>query len=115
MTRHLTVCARCDNQVKTSRFSGLNFSALSVVATFGGLGDTAIRTWFSVASLSLFFSAARLAQNSSLNGTVTDPTGAEIPKASITLTNQQNGRERTIASDAPIGSPPKPPDSPKSF
>ena len=43
---------------------------------------------------------AVLAQNTALNGTVTDPTGAVIPNTSIALTNQDTGAGRATVSDA---------------
>ena len=58
-----------------------------------------MRTLLRAVTLSLLLTAALLAQNSSLNGTVTDPSGNVIPNASIVLTSQDNGAERTTMSD----------------
>ena len=59
-----------------------------------------MRTLLRAVTLSLLLTAALLAQNSSLNGTVTDPSGKVIPNASIVLTSQDNGTERTTMSDS---------------
>ncbi len=59
-----------------------------------------MRSLSGVLALSLCLATAALAQNSSLNGSVTDPTGAVIPNASVTLTNQQTGIARAETSDA---------------
>ncbi len=40
-----------------------------------------------------------LAQNSALNGTVTDPSGALVPNASIVVTSQDTGANRSTVSD----------------
>ncbi len=50
--------------------------------------------------LFVFLAAVALAQNTALNGTVTDPTGAVIPNANINLVNQGTGAERNTLSDA---------------
>src|SRR5258708_21840096 len=49
--------------------------------------------------LFLFVVAGAFAQQTSLNGTVTDPTGAVIPNASITIVNTDTGAQRETASD----------------
>jgi len=59
-----------------------------------------MRTLLRAVTLSLLLTAALLAQNSSLNGTVTDPSGNVVPNASIVLTSQDNGTERTTLSDS---------------
>jgi hypothetical protein len=41
-----------------------------------------------------------LAQNSALNGTVTDPSGAVVPNADLVVSNQDTGASRTGLSDA---------------
>src|SRR6266403_571407 len=47
------------------------------------------------------FSALTFGQSlTSLSGTVTDPTGALIPGAALTLTNTDTGAQRTSTSDA---------------
>jgi hypothetical protein len=48
----------------------------------------------------LCFSANLFGQTTSVTGTVTDPTGAVIPNAQITLTNVKTGALRTTASNA---------------
>lgn len=47
----------------------------------------------------LFAAAGLFAQTTSLTGTVTDPTGAVIPSASITIVNAQTGAQREVMSD----------------
>jgi hypothetical protein len=59
-----------------------------------------MRTLLRVVTLSWILTAALLAQSSSLNGTVTDPSGNVIPNVSIVLTSQDNGAERTALSDS---------------
>src|SRR5262245_33275451 len=57
---------------------------------------------YASALLAVFFLLAGTAfgQMSSLNGTVTDPTGAVIPGATLTLVNTQTGTLRETTSDA---------------
>ena len=52
-----------------------------------------------VASLFLLLIPGLFGQTSSLSGTVTDPTGAVIPNASITVVNAQTGSQRQAMSD----------------
>ncbi|MBZ5603618.1 MAG: carboxypeptidase regulatory-like domain-containing protein [Acidobacteriia bacterium] len=49
--------------------------------------------------LFLFLCASAFAQTTSLTGTVTDPSGAVIPGANISIVNAQTGAERNAASD----------------
>ena len=51
-------------------------------------------------SLFLFFAAGLFAQQTSLTGTVTDPTGAVIPNATITIVNDATGAQREATSDS---------------
>jgi len=53
-----------------------------------------------VLAASLFFGATLFAQTSSLTGTVTDPTGAVIPNAAITLLQTATGSQREATADA---------------
>ena len=53
-----------------------------------------------ICALSAFAAAALFAQTASLSGTVSDPTGAVIPKATVTVTNTQTGAKRSDVSDA---------------
>src|ERR1700722_17802489 len=51
---------------------------------------------FGVALISLFCIGSALAQeNAELEGTVTDPTGAAVPNAQISITNTATGEVRT--------------------
>ncbi|HWC98246.1 MAG TPA: carboxypeptidase-like regulatory domain-containing protein, partial [Candidatus Sulfopaludibacter sp.] len=59
-----------------------------------------MRTLLRVCAAALLISSALLAQNSSLNGTVIDPSGAVIPSALLTLSNEQTGIQRVAKSDA---------------
>ena len=49
--------------------------------------------------LFLFLAANVFGQTTSLNGSVTDPTGAVIPNASITITNIETGAQRSTVAD----------------
>src|ERR1017187_609336 len=53
-----------------------------------------------ICALSVFTAASLFAQSTSLSGTVADPTGAVIPKATVTVTNTQTGAKRSDASDS---------------
>jgi hypothetical protein len=58
------------------------------------------RRMFGVVLLVLFcFVSAGAQENAELTGTVTDPTGAVIPNATITLTNPSTGEVRTATSN----------------
>ena len=51
-------------------------------------------------TLSLLLSAVLFGQTTSLTGTVSDPSGAVIPAATITITSTATGSERTTVSDS---------------
>ena len=53
-----------------------------------------------ICALSAFAAAALFAQTASLSGSVSDPTGAVIPKATVTVTNTQTGAKRSDVSDS---------------
>ncbi|HEY1496084.1 MAG TPA: carboxypeptidase-like regulatory domain-containing protein, partial [Candidatus Solibacter sp.] len=53
-----------------------------------------------ICALSAFTVAALFSQTASLSGTVSDPTGAVIPKATVTVTHTQTGAKRSDTSDA---------------
>ncbi len=50
--------------------------------------------------LGLLLAVSLFGQTTALNGVVTDPTGAVIPNASITIVNTQTGAERSDVSDS---------------
>jgi hypothetical protein len=58
-----------------------------------------LRKLLVVISLSLCLSAVSWAQKTAASGTVTDPSGAVIPSATITIFSAQNGVERTVTTD----------------
>src|SRR5579864_1618931 len=49
-----------------------------------------------LAAFFVLFAAHALAQEGTIVGTVTDPSGAAVPNASITLTNTDTGQQKTI-------------------
>ncbi len=53
-----------------------------------------------ICALSLFSVASMFAQTTSLSGSVSDPTGAVIPKAVVSVTNTQTGAKRSDVSDS---------------
>ena len=56
--------------------------------------------WFCICAFALCFSTALLAQDTaSITGTVTDPTGADIPGAQVTVTNLEHGINRAATSN----------------
>jgi hypothetical protein len=50
-------------------------------------------------AFSLVLTAGLFAQTTGINGTVTDPTGAVIPNAALSLVNTQTGAQREVVSD----------------
>lgn len=68
-----------------------------------GMRRLARAVLFLITSLVLFFpsapAAAQTAGTASIQGTVTDPAGASIPNATVTLTNTDTGTSRTTMSD----------------
>src|ERR1700691_599644 len=79
------------------------FGRSSTPRSRGGIGA---RISCSLAALTIVFwmfcSAPALAQNDvgSIVGFVTDPTGAAVPGATVTATNEGTGEKRTVTSDA---------------
>ena len=59
-----------------------------------------MRKLLQVFLVSVAVAATLLGQTSSISGTVTDPSGAVIPNAAITLTSSQTGAQRSVTSDA---------------
>jgi hypothetical protein len=58
-----------------------------------------MRNLLGLLTISFILAASIFGQTTSLNGTVTDPTGAAIPNAAITIANVQTGNQRTTTSD----------------
>src|SRR5512133_441250 len=58
-----------------------------------------MRKLFVLCSLYVFAATALFAQQTQIGGTVSDPTGAVIPAASITIVNTDNGAQRAATSD----------------
>ena len=48
----------------------------------------------------VLLSCSLYAQNSAMNGTVSDPSGSVVPNASLTLVNTQTGTQRSVLSDS---------------
>ncbi|MGO9272905.1 MAG: carboxypeptidase regulatory-like domain-containing protein [Terriglobia bacterium] len=59
-----------------------------------------MRTLVGILTLSLVLAAGLFGQNTYVTGSVTDPSGAAIPSASITLTNSETGLQRNTVSDS---------------
>ncbi|MBZ5621181.1 MAG: carboxypeptidase-like regulatory domain-containing protein [Acidobacteriia bacterium] len=58
-----------------------------------------MRNLLSVVLLSLLLATAAFSQTTSITGTVTDPTGAVVPGATLTLVNLETGTERSVVTD----------------
>ena len=57
--------------------------------------------WFAVGALLLLFTYPAAAQeNADLTGTVTDPSGAVVPNATVAVTNNQTGETRTVETNS---------------
>ena len=63
------------------------------------LPKLAIRAALLVAALLIFLPRAQAQLSGSLAGTVTDPTGAVVPNATVTLTNQASKDQRQVTSN----------------
>ncbi|HXB67116.1 MAG TPA: carboxypeptidase regulatory-like domain-containing protein [Candidatus Acidoferrales bacterium] len=59
-----------------------------------------MRNVLGLLTISFILATSLFGQTTSLNGTVTDPTGAAIPNAAITIANVQTGTQRTTTSDS---------------
>src|SRR5690242_16350479 len=59
-----------------------------------------MRKLLGVWSVSLLLAVALFGQTTSITGTVTDPTGAVVPSAVITITNTATGAQRSDVSDS---------------
>ena len=62
-----------------------------------GAGGWSLHRLLGLCALLLFFSPFALAQEGTILGTVTDPSGAVVPNAIITVTNIDTGQLRTLA------------------
>src|SRR5258708_12427036 len=58
------------------------------------------RTALLLAAICVLFAASAFAQEATIVGTVTDPTGASVPNAAITITNTHTGVARNLPSSA---------------
>src|SRR5258708_6708041 len=58
------------------------------------------RTALLLAAICVLFAASAFAQEATIVGTVTDPTGASVPNAAITITNTDTGVARNLPSSA---------------
>ena len=72
----------------------------SLSSMFAGSFGSAVRRNGShlallLAALCVMFAVPALAQEATIVGTVTDPTGASVPNASITITNTDTGVARS--------------------
>lgn len=82
-----------------------------VLQTAAGVVRTVAR--FSCCALILFVIPAAQGQNATLRGTVTDPTGARVPRATVTLSDG-SGNPQTVTSD-PNGTYSFPPLAPGTY
>jgi hypothetical protein len=73
--------------------------------TFAGSFDAAVKRGVSrlavlLAAFFVLFAAQALAQEATIVGTVTDPSGAAVPNVSITVTNTDTGIARTLTTSS---------------
>ena len=73
--------------------------------TFAGSFDAAVKRSVSrlavlLAAFFVLFAAQALAQEATIVGTVTDPSGAAVPNVSITVTNTETGVARTLTASS---------------
>jgi hypothetical protein len=71
-----------------------------VVSTAGSLGRHVRQSCLIVAAFLLVLGTQALAQEATIVGTVTDPSGAAVTTATITITNNDTGVERTLPSNS---------------
>lgn len=79
-------------------YSGVNRPPVNVNSTFRGAGCELIRSLLPFFTLAVISVGTCFAQTASLHGTVTDPTGAVVPNATITVTDA-SGVSHTAVSD----------------
>lgn len=70
-----------------------------VVSTAGSLGRRIRQSCLMFAAFLLVFGIQALAQEATIVGTVTDPSGAAVTTATITITNNDTGVQRTLPSN----------------
>ena len=63
-------------------------------------GNSALRFVVLAALVFLFVSLQAFAQEATIVGTVTDPTGAAVPNVTVTLTNVETGLSRTVQTNS---------------
>src|SRR5436305_1041360 len=59
-----------------------------------------LRLTILLAAVVLLFAAQGMAQEATIVGTVTDPTGASVPNVNITITNTDTGLSRTLTTSS---------------
>ena len=73
---------------------------MNLLSYCGGHGQLSrrfdLRSLFTLLLIVMAFSSVALAQDATIVGSVTDPTGAAVPNASITITNTETGIDRTV-------------------
>ena len=65
-----------------------------------GSSHKAWAVWLALAAMLLMLTPVLRAQEATITGTVTDPSGAVIPNAQLTLTNTSTQREQTTVSNS---------------
>ena len=77
-------------------------SNIDTCARFGALSKKGehMRNFWGLVGFCCLLGTALFAQQTAINGTVMDPSGAVIPKAAVTITNTQTGQQRSDVSDS---------------
>jgi len=74
-------------------------TSLACLHVRGRIRAISLRRLAVLSALLLGFSVPALAQEATIVGTVTDPSGSVIPKVNITITNSDTGQNRTVATN----------------